>query len=164
MILNFFVTWTKQIVILLLWLFCSAEHWVACALNVFSHLYLHYHSYSWWETYCNNYYIMTNSVCNNRDRQYIKYFILHITNVQNDILDIQAKATFHSDSNTYMKSWLYSYTAMVTIQCSMKLVNPCTWARLSMSLFIAKQLYIAPALYFVNHNVIILDILWLMLH
>ena len=43
-------------------------------------------------------------------------------------------------------------------------VNPCTWARLPMSLFIAKQLYMAPALYFVNHNVIILDILWLMLY
>ena len=29
--------------------------------------------------YRDNYHIMINLVCNNRDRQYIKYFISHIT-------------------------------------------------------------------------------------
>ena len=45
-----------------------------------SHLWLHYHSHRWWVTYRDNYCIVINLVCNNRDSwQYKKYFISHIT-------------------------------------------------------------------------------------
>jgi len=50
--------------------------WLLYLVLSFSALWLHCHS----KLCINNYHTMINFVCNNHDRQYIKYFILHITN------------------------------------------------------------------------------------